>query len=58
MFLSILVFFLVTEHRVHLDPALPYVLLAGSIVMFFFMHGARAVGIHARRRRRIRSRSD
>lgn len=39
MFLSILIFFLVTEHGGSIPGAIPYVLLVGSAVMYFFMHG-------------------
>lgn len=42
MFLSILIYFLVTEHRNHPAQAIPYVLLAGSSMMYFFMHGRRS----------------
>lgn len=41
MFLCIITFFLVTEHRIHVAPAFPYVLSVGSAVMYFFMHGWR-----------------
>ena len=39
MFLCIIIFFLLTEHRLHNTPALPYVLSAGSALLYFLMHG-------------------
>ncbi len=37
--LGILLFFLLTEHRAHLFGALPWLLLAGCVLLHRFMHG-------------------
>lgn len=37
-------FFLIAEHRAHVFPYLPYLLLAACLFMHFFMHGGHGHG--------------
>lgn len=49
VFLGIILFFLLTEHRAHVFGVLPYLLLLACPLMHLFMHGGH--GGHGHRRR-------
>lgn len=42
-------FFLIAEHRAHVFPYLPYLLLTACLLMHFFMHGGHGHGGHGHR---------
>jgi multisubunit Na+/H+ antiporter MnhG subunit len=49
VFLAIGGYFLWTEHEAHVIAALPWVLIAGCLVMHLFMHGSHSHGARGRR---------
>ena len=45
-FVAVAGYFVIAEHRAHIVPVLPYVLLAACPLMHLFHHGGRGHGRH------------